>query len=65
MGSENLLVPSDDDLQERARHGMEALRILLLPERLTAVKRGTLLVAPRGERDRDVQRVVEDHVTAI
>ena len=62
-GSEDLIgLVDEDDLEGRLT---EILRILMVPGRLTASSRGTLLIAPRDERDRDVQRAVETQVSEI
>ena len=64
-GSEAELLLPEADPFELAGRGLDVMRILLAPDPLTVAEQGTLLVAPRSERDRDVQRVVETHVSEI
>ena len=60
-----MLLPATNPLEDFPEGGREVLRVLLEPTGLTAARWGLLLIAPREERDRDVQRAVEDHVSEI
>lgn len=59
------LVGAVADEEQIAGSVFDVLRILSNPAHLRASRRGTLLIAPRDERGRDVQRVVETHVSEI
>ena len=62
-GSEDLVGLNDEE-DLKGRIG-EVLRIFMFPGLLNASTRGVLLIAPRDERDRDVQRAVETQVSEI
>ena len=68
-GEEVDLLSSTDEMVDETgsftQRGRDILRVWLRWDDLTVAKRGVLLVTPRDERDRDVQRAVEDHVSEI
>ena len=64
-GEETMLLPLPEDEAERAGRGTQAMLALYRLGNLRAAEWETLLIAPRDERERDVQRVVETHVSEI
>ena len=60
-----LLLPTENPFERLPEGDRAVLRILLEPDHLTAASWRMLLVAPREERNRDVQRAVENQVSEL